>query len=116
MPKKILISETHLTVRNTLERMVCELGHEPIMARVPMPLQFHDADVFIANTSETLGITRLQAAHHADPSLPIIGIGQEPPSADELALLEIRLVVWLAMPFTLTQLRLAIELALAQSA
>jgi hypothetical protein len=114
MKKKILISETHPEVRKMLARMVQALGHEPVIARVPMPSQFLDVDVFLVNTDETLGMTRVQAAYHANPSLPIIGTGAGPAPAEELALLGIELAAWLSIPFTLPQLREAVERALRQ--
>jgi DNA-binding NtrC family response regulator len=106
-----------MEVRKLLERMVRELGHEPILARVPAPDTFHGIDVYIVeiDAEGSLGQVLAQAASQREPSLPIVGIGDARPPAQELALLEIELAAWLTKPFTLAQLREAIERALAQS-
>jgi DNA-binding response OmpR family regulator len=112
---KILISEPRGDVAKTLARMVSRLGHKPELARVPMPEHFLGVDVYLVETAGDLGVTRVQAARHAAPALPIIGMSAEPPPR-ELRKLGLELDGWLGKPFTARELDAAIGRVLPRSA
>lgn len=108
---RILINEPHDEVRRLLVRMVVRLGHEPIAARAPSPGQLMSADVFVLDPASPIGAVLAQAARLIDPSMPLVSVsaGAPPP---ELADLGVVFVAALARPFTLLQLRAAIDWAL----
>lgn len=108
---RILISESHADVRRLLERMVTRLGHEPIAVRAPTPQQLTSVDVFVIEPADPIGAVLAQAAHLIDPTLPLICASVTAPP-QELAALGISFTATLVKPFTLDQLRAAIELAL----
>jgi CheY-like chemotaxis protein len=108
---RILISESHDEVRRLLERMVTRLGHQPIIARVPVPQQLTSADVLVVEPATPVGAVLAQATCIVNPSLPIIcaSLSAPPP---ELAELGVVFAASLVKPFTLEQLGSAIEEAL----
>jgi CheY-like chemotaxis protein len=108
---RILISESHDDVRRLLERMVVRLGHEPVAVRAPTPKQLTSADVFVIEPADPIGAVLAQAAHLIDPTLPLIcaSVTAPPPELPDLG---ISFTATLVKPFTLAQLRAAIELAL----
>jgi CheY-like chemotaxis protein len=108
---RILISEPNREVSETLERMVWMLGHEAVMVRVPRPQHLTDADLYIVEPSGSLGMVLAHAAKIANPSLPVIASSVDAPPP-ELAELGVVFAAWLLKPYTLEQLRDAIELAL----
>jgi len=112
---RILISEPRGDVREMLAKMLTRLGHEPILARVPMPEHFAGVELFLVETAGALGVTRVQAARHAAPQLPIVGMSGETPPED-LRELGIELDGWLSKPFSAEQLGEVIARVLAQSA
>jgi CheY-like chemotaxis protein len=108
---QILISEPDDAVRWLLERMVSRLGHEPVMVRVPSPDHLERADALLVEPTATLGVVLAQAASIAKPSLPIICSSGRGP-APELAMLGVVFAACLVKPFTLQQLKEAIDKAL----
>lgn len=108
---RILIHEPHDDVRRILERMVSNLGHEPLSVRLPAPEDLTGADVFLVEPATPVGAVLAQAASVAVPSLPLISasISSPPPS---LALLGVSFTAYLVKPFTQEQLGEAIEGAL----
>jgi hypothetical protein len=74
---RILISEPEQLTRNMIERMLVRLGHEPVLARVPMPAHFAEVDLYVCDTAGSLGVTRPQAARAAEPALPAATSGTE---------------------------------------
>lgn len=108
---RILISEPHEDVRRLLQRMVLRLGHEPIATVAPAPEQLRGADLFLIEPAAPIGAVLAQAAHLIDPAMPLICVSVEPPPP-ELLDLGIAFDTVLFKPFTLEQLRTAIERAL----
>jgi CheY-like chemotaxis protein len=108
---RILICEPHEDVRRLLERMVARLGHEPISATIPGPDQLTSADLFILEPAAPIGAVFAQAASLAVPELPLICASVAAPP-QELADLDVQFAASLVKPYTLEQLRVAIEQAL----
>jgi CheY-like chemotaxis protein len=108
---RILICEPHDDVRRLLERMVARLGHEPIVATIPGPEHLTSADVFILEPAEPVGAVFAQAASLAVPELPLICSSVAAPPR-ELADLDVQFAAYLIKPYTVEQLRVAIEQAL----
>jgi Nucleotidyl transferase AbiEii toxin, Type IV TA system len=107
----ILISEPHDAVRRLLERMVTRLGHEPIVARIPGAEDLASAEVFLVEPAAPAGEVLALAASIAHPSLPIVCasvIGPPP----ELSRLGVVFAASLVKPFTLEQLKDAVDQAL----
>jgi hypothetical protein len=110
---RILINESHESVRRLLERMVARLGHEPVPIVVPTPEHLLDADLLLVEPVAPLGAVLAQAVHIATPSLPIISASVSAPPP-ELAELGIEFAASLVKPFTLEDLDTAIKQALAR--
>jgi CheY-like chemotaxis protein len=108
---RILICESHDSVRQLLERMVARLGHEPVAVRVPGPEELTSAEVFVLEPAAPVGATMAQAASIIDPSLPLISASVAEPPA-EFGALGVVFAASLVKPFTLEQLSEAIERAL----
>ncbi len=108
---RILICEPHEDVRRLLERMVARLGHEPICATIPTPEQLTSVDALVLEAAAPVGAVSAQAAALAVPELPLICASVAAPPRD-LADLDIQFAAYLVKPFTLEQLRVAIEQAL----
>jgi CheY-like chemotaxis protein len=109
---RILISESHEDVRRLLEQMVSRLGHEPVVVEIATPEALRSADAAVVEPAVVTGAVFAQAAHLADPSLPLIcaSVAAPPP---ELAELGVVFTASLVKPFKLDQLRASIDLALA---
>jgi len=98
-------------VRQMLERMVSRLGYEPVIADITTQEQLASVDVLVIEPVAPLGITQAQAAHFADPPVPIVCASvMAPPAA--FAELGIELADALHKPFTSQQLDAAIMRAL----
>lgn len=110
---QILISEPREDVRRLLARMILRLGHEPLAPIAPSPEQLRGADLFLIEPAAPIGAVLAQAAHLIDPAMPLVCVSVEPPPA-ELLDLGVSFAVSLLKPFTLEQLRAAIELALSR--
>ncbi len=108
---KILICEPHEDVARLLERMVARLGHEPVSVTIPSPEHLTSADVLILEPAAPIGAVFAQAASLAVPELPLICASVAGPS-EELADLGVRFAAYVFKPYTLEQLRVAIEHAL----
>lgn len=106
---RILICDTHTDALPLLERMVARLGHEPIPVRMPTPEQLMSANALIVEPATPIGLVLAQAASIATPSLPLICAGVSGPPA-ELAGLVV-FAASLVKPFTIEQLRAALEQA-----
>jgi hypothetical protein len=112
---RTLISEPNEVVRRLLEGMLRRLGHEPLLITMPTLALGLDADLFIVEPKAAGGSILTQAVHIANPSLPMICASVSSPPW-ELCELGLVFADSLIVPFTLGQLRSAIELALhAQS-
>jgi hypothetical protein len=105
---RILISEPHDDVRRLLERMVIRIGHEPILARVPVSEQLQGIDLLVVEPAAPTGVALAQAARIVDPTLPLICASVEAPPAD-LAELGVVFAAALLKPFTVEQFSDAIE-------
>ncbi len=108
---QILISESQLDVKRLLEKMVVRLGHEPVLASAPSPEQLASADVLLIEPADPIGAVLAQAAKLIDPTLPLISVSVAAPPP-ELERLGVRFTAVLVKPFTLAELRVAIEEAL----
>jgi CheY-like chemotaxis protein len=112
---RTLISEPNEIDRRLLERMLTRLGHEPLVVTMPTLARVLDADLFIVEPAAPGERMLAQAVHIANPSLPMICASVSGPPG-ELCELGVVFADSLVVPFTLSQLRAAIELALhAQS-
>jgi DNA-binding NtrC family response regulator len=99
-------------VRQMLERMVTRLGYEPVIADLSVQEQLASADVLLIEPVAPLGVTLAQAAHFADPRVPIVCASvMGPPAA--FAELGIELADALQKPYSSEQLDAAIMRALA---
>jgi DNA-binding NtrC family response regulator len=93
-------------------RMVARLGYEPVIADLSAQEQLASADVLLLEPAAPLGITLAQAAHFADPPVPIVCASvMGPPAA--FAELGIELADALQKPYSSEQLDTAIKRALA---
>lgn len=108
---RVLINEPHDDVRRLLERMILRLGHEPIAVVTPTPQQLMGADVFVLEPAAPIGGVLAQAARLIDPAMPLVCVSVEPPPA-ELADLGVVFAASVLKPFTLAQLREALDQAL----
>lgn len=106
---QILISESHEDVRRLLKRMVTRLGHEPVIVGIPAPGQLQSADVLVVEPAAPVGAVLAQAAHLANPALPIICASVTAPPHE----LGLEFVAALVKPFTAEQLSAAIDRALS---
>jgi hypothetical protein len=109
---KILISEPHDAARWLLQRMLTRLNHEPIAVKIPSPEQLTHADIFILEPAAPVGAALAQAANIANPTLPLISASVTSPPP-ELAQLGVLFTASLIKPFTIEQLRNAIDDTLA---
>jgi hypothetical protein len=108
---RTLISEPNEVDRRLLEGMLRRLGHEPLLITMPTLALGLDADLFIVEPEAPGGGILAQALHIANPSLPMICASVSVPPW-ELCQLGVVFADSLIVPFTLGQLRAAIELAL----
>ena len=108
---QIMISEPHDAVRRLLERMVTRLGHEAVVVRIPGPEHLASAEVLLVEPAAPVGAVLAQAASIANPSLPIICVSVTGPPP-ELAQLGVVFAASLVKPFTLEQLKDAVDQAL----
>jgi hypothetical protein len=106
-----LISEPNEVVRRVLEGMLRRLGHEPLLITMPTLALGLEADLFIVEPKAAGGGILTQAVHITNPSLPMICVSVSIPPW-ELFELGVVFADSLIVPFTLGQLRTAIELAL----
>jgi hypothetical protein len=111
--KRIFISEPHEDLRQVLELMVMTLGHEPIPLNLPAARHLASAELLIIEPATPSGAALAQAASIANPSLALICASVARPPA-ELAELGVVFAASLRRPFTLDQLRGAIEQALRE--
>jgi CheY-like chemotaxis protein len=106
----ILIIESHPEVRRLLERMVCRLGHEPVIATAPaMPL-LQDIELVIVEPSDPASALLAEQVQLSDPLLPIIcaSVFTDPQ-------VDVAFSSCLLKPFTVDDLAAAIMHALRQS-
>lgn len=108
---RILVCEPHEELLRLLERMISRLGHEPIAVAIPGAEHLTSADVLILEPASPVGAVFAQAASLAVPELPLICASVASPPR-ELAELEVHFAASLVKPYTLEQLRAAIEQAL----
>jgi hypothetical protein len=108
---QILISEPHQDVSRMVERMVARLGHTPNCVTVPSPHDLTSAEVYIIEPATPTGAVYAQAASIAVPDLPLIcaSLAGPPPALTELG---VTFAACLLKPFTIEQLRDAIDRAL----
>ena len=104
-----MISEPHADVRRLFEHMVARLGHDPIAVEALPPDVVASADVLLIETVQPAGAALARSAHKLRPTLPIVVASIAPPLR-ELGLVP---TASLLKPFTLGQLRDALERALA---
>jgi hypothetical protein len=105
-----LISEPNEVIRRLLEGMLRRLGHKPLLITMPTLERTLNADLFIVEPKAAGEKMLTQAAHIANPSLPMICASVSSPPW-ELCELGVVFAASLIVPFTLGQLRAAIELA-----
>lgn len=104
---RILISEPHEDVRKLLARMVAGLGHEVLVMDVPMRDRFMYGDLLMVEPVDAIGAVLAKAAHIIRPGLPIVFVSVESPPD-----LDIEPAGYVMKPFTVVQLRDAIDRAL----
>jgi len=94
-----------------LERMVTRLGHEPILAEMPAPVQLQRADLLMVEPAAPTGAVLAQAARIVNPRLPLVcaSVTAPPPELEELGIV---FAATLVKPFTAEQLGAAIDQAL----
>jgi hypothetical protein len=105
-----LINEPNEIVGRLLGGMLTRLGHEPLLIAMPTLERALNADLFIVEPKAAGGKMLTQAAHIANPSLPMICASVSMPPWD-LCELGVVFAASLIVPFTLGQLQAAIELA-----
>lgn len=105
-----LISEPNEVIRRSLEGMLTRLGHEPLLITMSTLERALSADLFIVEPKAAGGGMLTQAAHIANPSLPMICASVSVPPW-ELCEVGVVFATSLIVPFTLGQLQAAIELA-----
>jgi hypothetical protein len=105
-----LINEPNEASRRLLAGMLMRLGHQPLVLTMPTLERALNADLFIVEPKASGGKMLTQAAHIANPSLPMICVSVSIPPW-ELCELGVVFAASLIAPFTLGQLRVAIELA-----
>jgi hypothetical protein len=105
-----LINEPNEVSRRLLVGMLTRLGHQPLLLTMPTLERALNADLFIVEPKASGGKMLTQAAHIANPSLPMICVSVSIPPW-ELCELGVVFAASLIVPFTLGQLRAAIELA-----
>jgi len=105
-----LINEPNEVSRRLLAGMLTRLGHQPLLLTMPTLERALNADLFIVEPKASDGKMLTQAAHIANPSLPMICASVSIPPW-ELCELGVVFAASLIMPFTLGQLQAAIELA-----
>jgi hypothetical protein len=106
----MLINEPNEVSRRLLAKMLIRLGHQPLLLTMPTLKRAMNADLFIVEPKASGGKILAQAAHIANPSLPMICVSVSIPPW-ELCELGVVFAASLIVPFTLGQLRAAIELA-----
>ncbi len=109
--ERILISESHDEDRRLLAGMVARLGYEMIAVMVPTPRQLTSADVLLVEPAEPVGAVVARASVIANPSLTLIcaSVHAAPSGLAELGVV---FAACLLKPFTVEQLRDAIDTAL----
>ncbi len=95
-----------------LERLLGQLGHEPIAVVMPTPEQLAGADLLVVEPAAPVGMVLAQAASIVSPSLPLVSASITVPSR-ELTELGVVFAAAIVKPYTLNELRGAIELAQA---
>jgi len=105
---RILICEPDQMVKTVLERVVADLGHDPVATMVPKPWDYTSADVLIIDPAELITVTLARAAQMIEPSLPVICVSGIAPPPD----LGVAFTAVLLKPFTIEQLGGAIDAAL----
>jgi hypothetical protein len=105
---RILISEPHRDVRQSLVRMVGYLGYEPLVMEVPSEARLPYVDLLLVEPADPIGAVFAKAARLIRPEMPIVFLSVEPPPE-----LDIVPVTYLKKPFSVGQLSDTIESALA---
>lgn len=103
-----LINEPNEVGRRLLAGMLMRLGHQPLLLTMPTLERALNADLFIVEPRASGGKILTQAAHIANPSLLMICVSVSIPPW-ELCELGVVFAASLIVPFTLGQLRAAIE-------
>jgi CheY-like chemotaxis protein len=111
MPR-VMVSDPHPAVRQTLVLMVARLGYEPVLVgeESPTPARLRSADVLLVEPSTSAGRRLARTARAANPSVAILSQGA-PEGIERLGLIP---TAHLSTPFTLEQLGVALSHALEQ--
>lgn len=109
---QVLISESHTAVRRLLQRMVCELGHDPRIADAPpTPEELHEAGLLIVEPADPGSARLAESVHAAAPALPILCV-----SVLDCSQVNIACNGFLCKPFTFEQFADAVQRLLVRSA
>jgi CheY-like chemotaxis protein len=108
--KRILIIESHLQVRQLLERIVRALGYEPVVGTAPAMPALEDIELVIVEPCDPPSARLAEKIQLADPLIPIICVSV-------LAEPQVDLVLdsCLLKPFIVADLAAAITRALLRS-
>ena len=104
----ILLSEADPDVRRLLVLLLERLGHE-VAALDARLCAVPPADLMVLEPASAMGLDHARLARAANPDLPILCVSVLPEEAD---FLEFGPLAFLAKPFTMEELRLAVEDAL----
>ncbi|HUN79314.1 MAG TPA: hypothetical protein VMU32_10360 [Solirubrobacteraceae bacterium] len=105
---RILINESDERMRRLLVRMVARLRHRPVTLASPEPGYLDGVDLLIVEPAAASGALFAKAAHASDPALPVVCASvAAPPEID------VPFAARLVKPFTLDELREAIDWGLA---
>ena len=105
---RILISEPHADVRRLFEHMLARLGHEPVHVRTVDEAIVAAADLLLVETAHPACAELATAARMLRPSLPVVCASIMPPRGEP----RIEPDSHLLKPFTLNELRAAVDAAL----
>jgi hypothetical protein len=107
---RILIIESHQQVRQLLERMVCRLDHEPVIAAAPTVPALENIDLVIVEPCDAVSALLAEKIQLAEPLIPIICVSvlAEPP-------VNLAFSSRLLKPFIAADLAAAVTRALLQS-
>ncbi|MGH3051222.1 MAG: hypothetical protein ACRDLK_13780 [Gaiellaceae bacterium] len=104
----ILLSEADPDVRRLLVLLLERLGHEVAVLDARLGAT-PSADLMVLEPASETGLDHARLARAANPALPILCVSVLPDEAD---FLEFGPLAFLAKPFTMQELRLAVENAL----
>lgn len=106
---RILLCEADPDVRHLLAVMLDRLGHEPVPLRPGEPAPA-GAELLVLEPAAPAYLALAREARRHAPTLPVVCVSVLPEEADFLSLGPLG---YLTKPFTLDELRSAVEVALA---